>query len=109
MEAISCLTGGFGWRISWSFGWKKVLAGATARFRWAAGLIGGGFKASVWYKALTKLVVSDHFRSRLNCRKELGKALENPTKSIQQLVDVLPLEGSKTKGLIQNALTGIRT
>ena len=32
---------------------------------------------------------------------ELGKALEDPTKNAQQLIDLLPLSGTKTKGLIR--------
>ena len=75
-------------------------------FSAVGGLLGGGVagglggqKAS-FAGGILGSVLGTPFDAITKSALELGKALESPTKNIQQLVDVLPLAGSKTKGLI---------
>ena len=75
-------------------------------FSAVGGLLGGGVagglggqKAS-FAGGILGSVLGTPFDPITKSALELGKALESPTKNIQQLVDVLPLAGSKTKGLI---------
>ena len=75
-------------------------------FSAVGGLLGGGFaggfggqKAS-FAGGIFGSVIGAPFDAITKSALELGRALESPTKNIQQLVDILPLAGSKTKGLI---------
>ena len=75
-------------------------------FSAVGGLLGGGVagglggqKAS-FAGGILGSVLGTPFDAITRSALELGKALESPTKNIQQLVDALPLAGSKTKGLI---------
>ena len=75
-------------------------------FSAVGGLFGGGLAGAIggqqasFAGGILGSVLGKPFDAITQSAIELGKALENPTKSIQQLVDVLPLAGSKTKGLI---------
>ena len=71
------------------------------------GLVGGGIGGSIgptgrpgFAGGIAGSVVGQVFDSFVKAALDLGKALENPTKNIQQLVDLLPLAGTRTKGLI---------
>tara|TARA_Y100001937_G_C7135876_1_gene339954 strand:+ start:2354 stop:5176 length:2823 start_codon:yes stop_codon:yes gene_type:complete len=71
------------------------------------GLVGGGIGGGIgptgrpgFAGGIAGSVVGQVFDSFVKAALNLGKALENPTKNIQQLVDLLPLAGTRTKGLI---------
>ena len=71
------------------------------------GLVGGGIGGGIgptgkpgFAGGIAGSVVGQVFDSFVKAALDLGKALENPTKNIQQLVDLLPLAGTRTKGLI---------
>ena len=75
-------------------------------FSAVGGLLGGGLAGGIggqqasFAGGILGSVLGKPFDAITQSAIELGKALESPTKNIQQLVDVLPLAGSKTKGLI---------
>ena len=76
-------------------------------FSAVGGLVGGGIGGSFgptgragFAGGIAGSVVGQVFDSFVKAALDLGKALENPTKNIQQLVDLLPLAGTRTKGLI---------
>ena len=76
-------------------------------FSAVGGLVGGGIGGGIgptgragFAGGIAGSVVGQVFDSFVKAALDLGKALENPTKNIQQLVDLLPLAGTRTKGLI---------
>lgn len=76
-------------------------------FSAAGGLIGGGVAgAAIGQRAsfaggIAGSVLLTPLDAAVDAAVELGKALEEPTKNAQQLIDLLPLSGTKTKGLIR--------
>lgn len=76
-------------------------------FSAAGGLIGGGVAgAAIGQRAsfaggIAGSVLLTPLDAAVEAAVELGKALEEPTKNAQQLIDLLPLSGTKTKGLIR--------
>ena len=76
-------------------------------FSAAGGLIGGGVGGAAFGQkasfagGIAGSVLLTPLDAAVNAAVELGKALEEPTKNAQQLIDLLPLSGTKTKGLIR--------
>tara|TARA_Y100000033_G_scaffold32646_1_gene31200 strand:+ start:552 stop:3335 length:2784 start_codon:yes stop_codon:yes gene_type:complete len=76
-------------------------------FSAAGGLIGGGVGGAAFGQkasfagGIAGSVLLTPLDAAVDAAVELGKALEEPTKNAQQLIDLLPLSGTKTKGLIR--------
>ena len=75
-------------------------------FAAAGGLLGGGISGGAFGQkasfagGIGGSVIGTVFDNMIKSALELGKALENPTKNIQALVNALPIAGTKTKRLI---------
>jgi hypothetical protein len=70
----------------------------------AGGAIGGGIGPTgkpSFAGGIAGSVLLTPLDAAVKAAVELGKALEDPTKNAQQLIDLLPLSGTKTKGLIR--------
>ena len=76
-------------------------------FSAVGGLVGGGVGGAAFGQkasfagGIAGSVLLTPLDAAVNAAIELGKALEEPTKNAQQLIDLLPLSGTKTKGLIR--------
>ena len=76
-------------------------------FAAAGGLAGGGIAGTAFGKrtafagGIAGSVLLTPLDAAVEAAVELGKALEDPTRNAQQLIDLLPLSGTKTKGLIR--------
>ena len=76
-------------------------------FSAAGGLIGGGVGGAAFGQkasfagGIAGSVLLTPLDAAVDAAVELGKALEDPTRNAQQLIDLLPLSGTKTKGLIR--------
>jgi hypothetical protein len=76
-------------------------------FSAAGGLIGGGAGGALFGQkasfagGIAGSVLLTPLDAAVDAAVELGKALEDPTRNAQQLIDLLPLSGTKTKGLIR--------
>ena len=76
-------------------------------FAAAGGLAGGGIAGTAFGKrtafagGIAGSVLATPLDAAVDAAVELGKALEDPTRNAQQLIDLLPLSGTKTKGLIR--------
>ena len=76
-------------------------------FSAAGGLIGGGVGGAAFGQkasfagGIAGSVLLTPLDAAVNAAVELGKALEDPTRNAEQLIDLLPLSGTKTKGLIR--------
>ena len=76
-------------------------------FSAAGGLIGGGAGGALFGQkasfagGFAGSVLLTPLDAAVDAAVELGKALEDPTRNAQQLIDLLPLSGTKTKGLIR--------
>ena len=76
-------------------------------FSAAGGLIGGGVGGAAFGQkasfagGIAGSVLLTPLDAAVEAAVELGKALEDPTRNAEQLINLLPLSGTKTKGLIR--------
>ena len=76
-------------------------------FSAAGGLIGGGAGGALFGQkasfagGIAGSVLLTPLDAAVDAAVELGKALEDPTKNAERLIELLPLSGTKTKGLIR--------
>ena len=76
-------------------------------FSAAGGLIGGGVGGAAFGQkasfagGIAGSVLLTPLDAAVDAAVELGKALEDPTRNAERLIELLPLSGTKTKGLIR--------
>lgn len=76
-------------------------------FAAAGGLAGGGIAGTAFGKrtafagGIAGSVLATPLDAAVEAAVQLGKALEDPTRNAEQLIELLPLSGTKTKGLIR--------